>query len=178
MSTDAFVAQTAVRNILQGLEDRVAHRVQGKARWDESVRTILPSAQRFYELLAPAVAALLSEKDRQQLIEGAWKEFRKRAIALSPPKEQVSSRARVELNADWTWVAFDNRGKAIRVDRITGQPTEASQKAIKAVGWGDWDLNELGRVRTTTSARKRRQQRRTERSAGQNAGHSGRTEPE
>lgn len=117
------------RAIIQDLVRRCELRHEGGPKWSENLKkTLWPAAKRYGELLEVAAAALPSENERIEMIEAAWRHFRPATIALSPEKEWPSRRLG-PLDADWTWLAFDNRGKAIRVDPMTGKAAITSLRA-------------------------------------------------
>ena len=130
-----------VRTIIQDLVMRCELRHEGGPKWSENLGKVLwPAARRYGELLEIAAAALPSENERMEMIEAAWRHFRPATIALSPEKEWPARRLG-PLEADWTWLAFDNRGKGIRVDLATGKAAIISLRAAPAIGLDPKALN-------------------------------------
>lgn len=141
------------RAIIQDLVRRCELRHEGGPKWSENLKkTLWPAVKRYGELLEVAAAALPSGNERTEMIEAAWRHFRPATIALSPEKEWPSRRLG-PLDTDWTWLAFDNRGKAIRVDQATGKAAIVSLRATLATSL---DLKALSRARTYLPAGKRR----------------------
>lgn len=170
MSVKDFTASAKPRQILDDLRERAARsEMENALRWKNTVNNIFSAATSYYACLRIALSAINSESECASLIEGAWQEFRKPALALSPKKEWPSRRMGA-LDVDWTWIAFD-RKNVIRVDKFTGEPVVVKMKDARTSA--GLDLRALSRARGIgyKPARSTRRRRNRQGDAGQGAGH-------